>query len=103
MLENSSINCDIYSDFTAKEKTDARKQIIDNILGTDMGRHAALQKEIKDLAELSPADRSLDDVNKLKLMTALVHAVDIGNPSRKFDIAQRWAKAIISEFFYQGD
>ena len=103
MLENKSINCDIYSEFSVKERQEARKQIIENILGTDMGRHASLQNEVKALSETPAEARNLDGANKIKLMNAMVHAVDIGNPSRKFDIAESWAKAIIKEFFHQGD
>lgn len=36
-------------------------------------------------------------------MKALVHASDIGNPTRPFDIARKWAENIVSEFFDQGD
>jgi len=33
----------------------------------------------------------------------MVHAVDIGNPARKFEIAKLWAQKIVTEFFEQGD
>lgn len=36
-------------------------------------------------------------------MKALVHASDIGNPARPFDICKIWALKILSEFFAQGD
>jgi hypothetical protein len=32
-------------------------------------------------------------------MKAMVHAADIGNPSRPFDICKVWTLKIISEFF----
>jgi cAMP-specific phosphodiesterase 4 len=28
-----------------------------------------------------------------------VHAADIGNPTRPFDIAKKWAEQIVKEFF----
>lgn len=41
--------------------------------------------------------------HKGDIMKALVHAADIGNPSRKFNICKKWALCIMSEFFKQGD
>jgi len=32
-------------------------------------------------------------------MKALVHAADIGNPSRPFEICKEWAIRILGEFF----
>ena len=36
-------------------------------------------------------------------MKALVHAADIGNPARPFELAREWSLRILSEFFSQGD
>jgi hypothetical protein len=33
----------------------------------------------------------------------LVHAADIGNQTRPFEIAQKWAENVVKEFFDQGD
>jgi hypothetical protein len=33
------------------------------------------------------------------MMKALVHAADIGNPSRPYHICEEWAFKILSEFF----
>ena len=42
-----------------------------------------------------------DPINKNKpdIMKAMVHAADIGNPARPFDICKMWALKILSEFF----
>lgn len=60
-------------------------------------------KEMLDISALPEAERQLDTKNKAPLLRALVHAVDIGNPTRKFTVALEWAKRIVKEFFYQGD
>ena len=44
-----------------------------------------------------------DGKHKPDIMKALVHAADIGNPSRPFDICKEWALKILAEFFQQGD
>lgn len=36
---------------------------------------------------------------KPDLMKALVHAADVGNPARPFELCKIWAIKIISEFF----
>jgi hypothetical protein len=74
-----------------------RKTIVDNILFTDMAKHFPFMGELKAL----PAKDDFDPVGKHKpdLMKAMVHAADVGNPSRPFKIYEIWAHQILSEFF----
>jgi cAMP-specific phosphodiesterase 4 len=44
----------------------------------------------------------MGEKNKAYLLKALVHAADIGNPTRPFDIAMKWGVSIVKEFFHQG-
>ena len=37
--------------------------------------------------------------HKPDIMKALVHAADIGNPCRPFEISKLWAYKVLSEFF----
>lgn len=74
-----------------------RKYIVDNILYTDMSKHFTFLKEIKDMNmvdNFDPAGKQKPDI-----MKALVHAADVGNPARPFDLCQIWAIKILSEFF----
>jgi len=80
-----------------------RKDILENILCTDMTKHGAIQNEIKTLCDTVPADRSLDGKSKRHLLKALVHASDINNVTRPFDIAKEWGVRCVKEFFHQGD
>jgi hypothetical protein len=45
------------------------------------------------------ADYDPVEKNKPELMKALLHAADIGNPGRPFDICKEWALKILAEFF----
>jgi hypothetical protein len=74
-----------------------RKLIIDNILYTDMTKHFGFLAELKALK--SKDDLDLSGKHKPEIMKALVHAADIGNPSRPFHICEEWAFKILSEFF----
>lgn len=79
-----------------------RKLVIDNILGTDMTKHGQIMKDLNEILE-SPDGGEWDDKNKAILLKAIVHAVDISNPTREYKVAENWAKKIVKEFFYQGD
>lgn len=80
-----------------EESNKMRKFIIDNILYTDMTKHFAFMGELKAL----PNKDDFDPVGKHKpdIMKALVHAADVGNPARPYDICKLWALKILSEFF----
>lgn len=101
LLNNESYNC--LGALPEKEQLAGRKIILENILGTDMTKHGAIQGELKAIAELPAEEREMDGKNKAYLMKALVHAADIGNPTRPFEISRKWAENIVSEFFDQGD
>ena len=101
LLENENTNC--LSGLPMAEQLAGRKIILENILGTDMTKHGAIQGEVKAISDLPEDQREMDGKNKAYLMKALVHAADIGNHTRPFEIARKWAENIVSEFFYQGD
>lgn len=90
LLENVKHDCDIMSDIPKEETTKGRKLILENILGTDMSKHGAVQGEMKSISELPEEERLLDTKNKATFLKALVHAADIGNPTRPFSIAKPW-------------
>lgn len=95
ILEDDS--CNIFEKMAPEEYNRMRKYIVDNILYTDMTKHFAFMGELKSL----PGKDDYDPVVKHKpdLMKAMVHAADIGNPARPFDICKLWAFKILSEFF----
>ena len=78
------------SDLPKKETLDGRKLILENILGTDMSKHGVVQSEMKAISELPEEERLLDTKNKNTFLKALVHAADVGNPTRPFSIAKPW-------------
>lgn len=91
--------CNIFEKFKGEDYNKMRKQIVDNILYTDMTKHFQFMGEIKALPNKDDFDPS--GKNKPDLMKALVHAADIGNPARPFEICKEWAHKIVSEFFQQ--
>jgi len=68
-----------------------------------MSKHGAIQKELSNFSQMPEDDREFKGKNKDFLMKVLVHAADIGNPTRPFEIAKVWSESISREFFSQGD
>ena len=91
--------CNIFENLKGEEYTTMRKCIIENILYTDMSKHFIFTNELKNLP--SKEDFDLSGKHKPELMKALVHAADIGNPARPFELCKEWAMRILSEFFSQ--
>ena len=58
---------------------------------------------MKAIAGAAPEERKLAAENKGVVLKALVHAADLGNPTRPFEIAKQWGVNIVKEFFDQGD
>jgi hypothetical protein len=100
MLDNINDDCNIMFSFDEKMKVAGRKMILENILGTDMTKHGAIQGEVKMIAGLPEGEKELTGKNKAYLLKALVHAADIGNPTRPFEIAKKWGVNIVKEFFH---
>ena len=65
-----------------------------------MTKHGVIQSEIKALGELPSEERKLDGANKRSLLKALVHASDINNVTRPFEIAKEWGVRCVKEFFH---
>jgi len=68
-----------------------------------MTKHGAIQNDIKGICETIIDDRALNAGNKRCLLKAMVHASDINNLTRPFDIAKEWGIRCVKEFFHQGD
>ena len=95
MLEDDK--CNIFEKLSTEDYNKMRKYIVDGILFTDMSKHFPLTGELKAL----PSKPDYDPVVKHKpdIMKALVHAADIGNPPRPYDVCKLWTFRILSEFF----
>lgn len=59
---------------------------------------------INDLNNL-PSKQDYDPLEKHKpdILKSLVHAADIGNPARPFELCKFWCFKVLKEFFAQGD
>lgn len=80
-----------------------RKDIIDMILATDMGKHFELLGLFKakhlanDFHDFSSAETRAD------LLRLLIKAADIGHAAKSIELHQKWCELVIQEFYDQGD
>lgn len=77
---------------------EVKKLIVDSILATDMTMHFQLKSDLDDLKTPDAVQ-----TNNHLLAQALVHAADISNPTKPFDICKKWSDLLLEEFFAQGD
>ena len=98
-LINSNPDCDIFSgvDKTTYEKM--RKKMIACVLSTDMFYHSHHIQFMKDLID----KKDLKQEDNQQYMNLLIHAADISNPTKPFNIYLKWAKLVVEEFCQQGD
>lgn len=89
---------------TEKFKT-VRKDMIENVLGTDMAHHFRQIDCLKiqvDRLEGDPADWT--ETAALSILQATVlHAADVGNLGKPVKLADKWVTLLKQEFFMQGD
>ena len=71
------------------------------VLSTDMALHFADVAKLK--AAVSSSEFDLQDKDQQIIMDAIVHASDISNPLKPFDICKEWTKRVLEEFWNQGD
>lgn len=78
-----------------------RERLIGMILGTDNSVHFTNLGKLKGRL----GSKEFDPVNSDKNMCleALLHAADISNPFKPYEIYEKWTHRVLDEFFNQGD
>lgn len=89
--------CNIFENLSVDDYGKMRKAIIEQILYTDMTKHFAFMNDLK--AMLTKDDYDPAGKYKPDILRALLHAADIGNPARPWEISKLWALKILGEFF----
>jgi len=102
-----SPSCDVFCRVSAAEKSAARKLMIQMVLGTDNAKHGS---HIEALQVYRDKGKMVVDDEKgrtpqacLDILPTLLHAADVSNPVKPWNLSKRWTDAIMSEFYAQGD
>jgi hypothetical protein len=108
----------VLASLSKEERREVRNICIESILHTDMMLHAAMVKELQVMYEMNlevldgrrERARSEEEIgvltkaeNKTLVLSAILHACDISNPCKAWDVTQAWAELCLEEFFRQGD
>ena len=91
-----------------------RKNVVNFILATDMAKHAAdlaafnaicTGYGIKDGENLEKMFENKETITQEKntILTLAMHACDVSQQGRKFEVAKEWTYLLFDEFFDQGD
>jgi len=67
------------------------------VLATDMSHHFEGVGQLK--GRLASNDFNPKNSDKQTVLNFLMHAADISNPAKKWDLCKTWAEKIMNEFF----
>eukprot|EP00347_Sterkiella_histriomuscorum_P005920 403354761 len=102
--------------FSNEEFRHFRKRVIGCILATDMAKHAKDLSQIKDIVESKGIKEGqnntmiIDCTNETTvfnsqqfILECCLHACDLSQQAREFDVSKEWCYLVFDEFFKQGD
>ena len=98
-LMKTNPECDLFSGVDKKIYEKMRKKMISCVLGTDMVNHNGHINFMKNI--ISQNNNKIED--NQEFMNLLIHAADISNPTKPFNVYLKWAKLVVEEFCQQGD
>ncbi len=90
----------IFENYDVTQVKNIRRLIISNIISTDMLLHKPEANKLSDMLS-NPDFNPKKQETKEYIMTHLIHFSDISNPTKTFDVYNKWVKKIFTEFFNQ--
>ncbi|XP_062827135.1 dual specificity calcium/calmodulin-dependent 3',5'-cyclic nucleotide phosphodiesterase 1B isoform X2 [Anolis carolinensis] len=95
MMQDDEMN--VLVNLSKDEFMELRSLVIEMVLATDMSCHFQQVKSMKTSLQ------QLERIDKSKALSLLLHAADISHPTKQWTVHSRWTKALMEEFFRQGD
>lgn len=115
-LIKSNEQYNIFCDLKIDEYKVVRKRIISCILATDMMYHAKqfsylkLKIEKYGISKGEGIEKLMENLDKLglfslqqEILDIVIHACDISNPTKPYEVYEKWADKVMEEFWLQGD
>lgn len=102
----------VFAEVDKNDYKDMRRGMINAILHTDVTKHNEMNKELALLYQMHSQAFEGDDEQKAEVLggehsqmiaNALLHAADIGNPMKPWELCHKIAYLILDEFAVQGD
>uniref|UniRef100_A0A8C2WZB0 Phosphodiesterase n=1 Tax=Cyclopterus lumpus TaxID=8103 RepID=A0A8C2WZB0_CYCLU len=95
LLQDDQMN--IFTNLTREEWMELRSLVVEMVLATDMSSHLLQVKGMKSCLQQH------ERIDKPKALSLLLHTADISHPSKPWALHSRWTRALMEEFFRQGD
>ena len=99
----SDENYNIFQNFEKTKYKKIRKQMISCVISTDMSYHNKSLNFMKSYLQENNKNNEFIEKNEQEYMNLVIHAADISNPTKKFDVYYKWAELVVDEFYQQGD
>ncbi|CAF0780327.1 unnamed protein product [Adineta steineri] len=93
----------IWSHMNTNEFRSFRSLVISLVLATDMANHASLIERLSTYFFFKETNSTATSADSKTLLQTLLHAADISNAAKPWDIYIHSAEKVIEEFFIQGD
>jgi hypothetical protein len=94
----------IFNDLDPLSFSIVRGVIVRSVLYSDMSQHFKLLENFKTLTDEKGLSAGAYENKDVELVCSLaLHAADISNPAKSFDLARTWTQRVMTEFFRQGD
>nr|CAB3264740.1 cGMP-specific 3',5'-cyclic phosphodiesterase-like [Phallusia mammillata] len=93
----------IFESFTENEFSDSCELMKHAILATDLALYFQRRNTFKGLLEKKPQERDFSDGNRMLLMSMMMTACDLSSITKPWEVQQKMAHLVTSEFYDQGD
>jgi len=91
-----------FAGFSDEQYGEARATMVHSILGTDMKFHFDHLTKFKTRLNAGAFDEP--ERKDVRLLLAMcLHAADVSNPAKRWDLSAEWACRVMEEFFRQGE
>ncbi|XP_043361378.1 calcium/calmodulin-dependent 3',5'-cyclic nucleotide phosphodiesterase 1A isoform X7 [Dermochelys coriacea] len=95
LMQEEEMN--ILANLTKDDWRELRSLVIEMVLSTDMSGHFQQIKTMRHTLQQT------EGIDKAKAMSLILHAADISHPAKSWELHYRWTRALMEEFFRQGD
>jgi hypothetical protein len=102
-LQDPDMDVLSFLDGNTDKKRILRQYMKDLVLYTDMSLHGKIMERLTALGNAKSCLNLGDAEDRQCAMQCLLHAADLSNPCKKWEIHVQWTHAIVAEFFSQGD
>ena len=92
---------DLFSQLQPDDYKHIRLVMIEMVLATDIAQHFSLITKFKGKFHTSQSEVLPED--RVTALSYLLHAADISNPAKPWNLCRRWAGLVLKEFWAQGD